>query len=332
MLDLSVTTVSRGLAGYPDVSTATRARIEQEAARIDYRPNQVARRLRSGRSGTVGIVVPAEPGSFDMFFLAMLGAIGPLLSRAGLDLVMMGAPPGEAEMHAYRHLVEHHRVDGLVVARTRRNDARIRFLLDRGVPFVTHGRTEETRAYAHLDIDGEAAFAQATRRLIGFGHRHIGLLNAPEDYMFAHLRAEGWRHALAQAGLPQGPAVHAEPSEENGYVLMRRLTGVAGPAERGAMRHRPHGGGRAARAGFGPVACGARRIRHRLRRSADRDLHRPAADHLGAADRAHGAADGGDAAGAAGRRGRRRPRRRVASRLCRASVGRSGLSRMRTNR
>ena len=228
-LGLSVTTISRGLAGYADVSAATRARIEQEAARIGYRPNQVARRLRSRRSGTVGIVVPAEPGSFDLFFLAMLGAIGPLLSRAGLDLVMMGAPPGEAEMHAYRHLVEHHRVDGLVVARTRRNDARISFLLDRGVPFVTHGRTEETRPYAHLDIDGEAAFAQATRRLIGFGHRHIGLLNAPEDYMFAHLRAEGWRHALAQAGLPQGPALHAEPSEENGYVLMRRLLASPDP-------------------------------------------------------------------------------------------------------
>ena len=197
-LGLSVTTVSRGLAGYADVSAVTRAQIEQEAARIGYR-------LHSGRSGTVGVVVPAEPGSFDLFFLAMLGAIGPLLSRAGLDLVMMGAPPGEAEMHAYRHLVEHHRVDGLVVARTRRNDARVRFLLDRSVPFVTHGRTEETRPYAHLDIDGEAAFTQATRRLIGFGHRHIGLLNAPEDYMFAHLRAEGWRHALAQAGAAAGP-------------------------------------------------------------------------------------------------------------------------------
>ncbi len=222
-LGVSVTTVSRALAGYPDVASATRTRIAAEARRIDYRPNQVARRLRSGRSGTIGLVVPAEPGSFDLFFLALIGAIGPLLARQGLDLVMMGAPAGAAEAAAYRHLVEQHRVDGLIVARTRRHDARIRLLLDRGIPFVTHGRTETARPYAHLDIDGEQAFREATERLLGFGHAQIALLNAPPVYMFARHRAAGWRAALAAAGAAPGPALHAEPTEENGHRLMSAL-------------------------------------------------------------------------------------------------------------
>lgn len=228
-LGLSVTTVSRALAGYSDVAPATRERVQREAARSGYRPNQVARRLRTGRSGTVGIVVPAEQGSFDQFFLAMLGAIGPLLSRAGLDLVMMGAPPGEAEMHAYRQLVEQHRVDGILLARTRRDDPRIRYLIDRGVPFVAHGRSETSGCFAYLDIDGEAAFAEATERLIGFGHSEIGLINASEHYMFAHHRAAGWRRALAAAGLPQGHAVQAEATEENGFRLMKALLASHGP-------------------------------------------------------------------------------------------------------
>lgn len=222
-LGLSVTTVSRALAGYSDVAAATRERVEREAARSGYRPNQVARRLRTGRSGTVGLVVPSEQGTFDQFFLAMLGAIGPLLSHAGLDLVLMGAPPGDAEMHAYRHLVEHHRVDGILLARTRRDDARIRYLLERRVPFVAHGRSEISDAFAYLDLDGDAAFAAAVERLIGFGHSHIGLINAPEQYMFAHHRAAGWRRALAAAGLPQQPVLHAEATEENGHLLMRAL-------------------------------------------------------------------------------------------------------------
>src|SRR5215469_13202801 len=147
-LGLSVTTVSRALAGYPDVAAATRERVQREAARSNYRPNQVARRLRTGRSGTIGIVVPSEQGTFDQFFLAMLAAIGPLLSRAGLDLVLMGAPPVKAEMHAYRHLVEHHRVDGILLARTRRDDPRISYLLEHGVPFIAHGRSETPGSFA----------------------------------------------------------------------------------------------------------------------------------------------------------------------------------------
>ena len=190
-LGLSVTTVSRALAGYSDVAAATRERVQQEADRTGYRPNPVAQRLRVGRRGTVGLVVPAEQGTFDQFFLAMLGAVGPLLSRAGLDLVMMGAPPGEAELHAYRQLVELHRVDGILLARTRRDDARIRYLLDRGVPFVAHGRSETAGVFAYLDLDGEAAFAEATERLVGFGHRDIALINAPEHYMFASASGGG---------------------------------------------------------------------------------------------------------------------------------------------
>ena len=222
-LGLSVTTVSRALAGYSDVATATRERVRREADRIFYRPNQVARRLRSGRSGTIGIVVPAEPGTFDQFFLALLAAVGPLLSRAGLDLVLMGAPPGEAELPAYRHLVEHHRVDGLLLARTRRADARIRYLLDCGVPFVAHGRSETPGSFASLDIDGEAAFAAATQRLIDFGHTRIALINASAHYMFALHRAAGWRDTLAYAGLAATQKLEAEPSEENGFRLMQRL-------------------------------------------------------------------------------------------------------------
>ena len=228
-LGLSVTTVSRALAGYTDVAATTRERVQREAARSGYQANPVARRLRTGRSGTVGIVVPAEQGTFDQFFLAMLGAIGPLLSRAGLDLVLMGAPPGDSELHAYSQLVEQHRVDGIVLARTRRDDARIRYLQERGVPFVAHGRSETRSGFAFLDIDGEAAFAQATQRLIEFGHDNIALINAPGHYTFAHHRAAGWRNTLAAGGLPPGTMLEAEAAEEHGFRLMQQLLALRRP-------------------------------------------------------------------------------------------------------
>jgi LacI family transcriptional regulator len=229
-LGLSVTTVSRALGGFPEVGAATRARVMAEAERIDYRPNQLARRLRHGRSEAVGLVLPAEAGQFDdPFFLHLLAAVGPPLQRAGLDLLVMTARPGAEELRAYRHLIEGRRVDGILLARTRRGDARIRYLLDRGAPFVAHGRCEETRPYAFVDIDGAAACQAATERLIGFGHRCIGMINASPHYMFAHYRERGWRAALVAAGLPPGPIRHAEPSEEVGFTLMHALLGEPAP-------------------------------------------------------------------------------------------------------
>jgi LacI family transcriptional regulator len=230
-LGVSVTTASRALGGFPDVAAETRAKVEAEAARIGYRPNQTARRLRSGRSEAVGVVLPAGPGQFDdPFFLCLLAAMGPKLQEAGLDLLVATGRPGADELRAYRHLVEGRRVDGIVVARTRRHDERIGYLLDSGLPFVAHGRTEERRPYAFLDIDGEAACRAATARLVGFGHRRIGMINAAETYMFAQHRHAGWQAALDQAGLAPGPLLHAEPTEENGFRLMRSmLAGEAPP-------------------------------------------------------------------------------------------------------
>jgi LacI family transcriptional regulator len=218
-LNLSVTTVSRALAGYGDVAAATRARVKAEAARIDYRPNEAARRLRLGRSGAVGVVLPGNPGQFeDPFFLRMLSCIGPLLAAAGLDLLVTTARPGADELRAYRHLVEARKVDGILLARTRRHDERIAYLLDQAMPFVAHGRSSgEARPFAYVDVDGEAVCRAATERLIRFGHRRIGLINASQSYNFSEHREAGWRAALAAAGLPPGPLTYAEPNEENGH-------------------------------------------------------------------------------------------------------------------
>jgi LacI family transcriptional regulator len=223
-LGVSITTASRALGGFNDVAPATRARVLAEADRIGYLPNQAARRLRRGRSEAVGVVLPAAPGQFDdPFFLRMLAAFGPRLDQAGLDLLVTTARPGADETRAYRHLVEGRRVDGILLARTRRHDERISYLLDKGFPFVAHGRSEESRPFAYVDIDGAAACRAATERLIGFGHRHIGLINAPPVYMFAHYREAGWCAALSHAGLEPGPILAAEPTEENGFLSAREL-------------------------------------------------------------------------------------------------------------
>jgi LacI family transcriptional regulator len=229
-LGLSITTVSRALGGYSDVSSATRARVRAEAERIDYHPNESARRLRRGRAGAVGMVLPAAPGDFgDPFFLRLLATVGPRLSQANIDLLVTAAHPGTEEMRAYRQMVEGRKVDGILLARTRRKDDRIAYLLDQKMPFVAHGRSNEARPFAYVDVDGESAFRIATERLIALGHRRIGLINAPQTTMSAHHREAGWHGALWAAQLGPGPVIRAEATEENGFLAGVEMLRTAEP-------------------------------------------------------------------------------------------------------
>jgi LacI family transcriptional regulator len=228
-LGLSVTTVSRALDGYGDVAAATRERVLAEAERTGYQPNRAARALRQGRAGAIGVVLPTPAGHFaDPFFLQLLAAIGPCLAKAGLDLLVMAAPPGPEEIRAYRHLVEGRRIDGVLLARTRVADERVAWLQAHGVPFVTHGRTGAARPHAWVDVDGAAAFGEAVRLLAAHGHRRMALINAPRHYNFARDRAAGWRAALAALGLDDALRREAEPTEANGQSLAAAL--LARPA------------------------------------------------------------------------------------------------------
>jgi len=230
-LGLSPTTVSRALAGYPDVSPSTRQRVLEAAQTLGYQPHRLAQRLRKGRTEAVGVVVPATRGEFtDPFFLELLAGLGEGLAKKGLELLVATSSPGPEELATYRRLVEGRRVDALVVARTRVVDERIRYLLSKGFPFVAHGRSDGLgNAFPYLDMDGTLGFYRATQHLLDLGHRRIAFIGAPQAYNFARYRLEGYLWALRESGLepPAGYILEAEPTEEGGLRATMDLLSLA---------------------------------------------------------------------------------------------------------
>ena len=161
----SVTTVSRALADYDDVSPETREQVRKVAAEMGYSPSSFAQRLQKQRSETIGLVLPTYGPRFsDPFFSEFLAGVGNQAAAMDYDLLVSTRPPGEEELQAYRTAIQGRRVDGFVVVRTRCRDARIKYLCDRGFPFVAFGRVEGECEFPFVDrVGGELteAYRQA---------------------------------------------------------------------------------------------------------------------------------------------------------------------------
>ncbi len=202
LLDLSQTTVSRALNGFPEVSERTRTRVRAAAELHGYRPSAAARRLATGQSGTLGLVFPRERNMLsDLIFTEFLGCCVEQASDLGYDITLAMARGAQTEEAVYRRAVRSARVDAMILSSPLIADPRLGLLRSLNMPFVLHGRTRSSVPYATLDIDNRSAFLQATRFLCDLGHTRIALINGDRRFNFAADRESGYREALTMKGL-----------------------------------------------------------------------------------------------------------------------------------
>src|SRR3954452_23262757 len=109
---VSIATVSRSLRGLPDVATATRDRVLAAAQELDYVASPFAARLASGRSSTLGVVVPFVNR---WFFSEVLGSVESVLSNANYDLLLHNLGDSEGRARFFSILPVRKRVDAVLV-------------------------------------------------------------------------------------------------------------------------------------------------------------------------------------------------------------------------
>ena len=233
LLQLSQTTVSRALNGYPEVGEATRLRVQQAAREHNYAPSTRARSLATGRSMQIGHVIPVstQHEMVNPVFGDFIAGAGETYSAAGYEMTL-SLVPDAAEESAYRTLHARQSVDGIVVHGPRMADSRIALLSSLGLPFVVHGRASDvTLPYSWLDVNNHRAFQRATEFLCDLGHRRIGLINGIETLDFAHRRRAGYEAALAARGMVADPRLmqSGEMTEINGHAATRAMLSLDTP-------------------------------------------------------------------------------------------------------
>jgi LacI family transcriptional regulator len=196
---VSQATAARALAGYGYVSDAARRRVRQAAITIGYRPNAVARSLVSGATRTIGVVV----GDIENpFFAGAARGIADVLERDGYTLLLANS---DEDLGRERRAVEalHDRqVDGLAVVPSSGDDgAHLAAILREGRPVVLLDRPIAGLGADAVLVDNGAGAERAVSHLAGLGHTRIGLVGDSPGIASTRERIDGYRAALAAAGL-----------------------------------------------------------------------------------------------------------------------------------
>ncbi|MGH1414405.1 MAG: LacI family transcriptional regulator [Pelagimonas sp.] len=177
---LAVPTVSRALSGAEDIGQNTRERVRKVADEIGYVPNRAGLRLRTGRTFVLTLVLHTEADVMNLTARLINGAASALRStRYHLNITPYF--PGEDPMRPIRHIVETHAADAIIMNQTQPDDPRVRYLLDKGFPFATHGRSNWSEQHAYYDFDNYTYGQLAVKRLAGLGRKSIRVVAPPMD-------------------------------------------------------------------------------------------------------------------------------------------------------
>jgi DNA-binding LacI/PurR family transcriptional regulator len=227
---VSIATVSYVLNDSGAVSEATRQRVLAVAERLGYRASAIAKGLRARESRMIGYSWrPLPPDQLNPILEKFLHSMAEAAARHDYHVLAFPPPNPASEIDVYRDMAGRDRVDGFILSDTNRDDQRIRYLADAGVPFVAFGRANPDWDFCWVDVDGADGLDQAVTHLLDLGHRRIGCLAWPEDSLTGSYRMEGYRRGLARADISIDPAwiLRAENNYEDAYRCTQVWLGAA---------------------------------------------------------------------------------------------------------
>jgi len=211
------------------VSEETASRVLAAAAELGYRPNAVARSLRTRRSHTVGVLIPDLNNPL---FPPIVRGLADRLETYGY-VALIGNTDGDdaRERRVFEQMRARH-VDGYVLATAHLRNPLLDDAVRAGVPVVLMNRIAADNSFPSVTVDNERGVELAVRHLVTLGHREIAYLAGPQDVSTGLARYRGFQSAMAGAGLdvpPERVAFAGAFSIEEGHRCAREiLTSAAG--------------------------------------------------------------------------------------------------------
>jgi LacI family transcriptional regulator len=225
---VSPTTVSHVVNATRFVSHEIRTRVLEAMTELGYHPNAVARSLRRGRTHTLGLILP---DSANPYFAELGRGIEATAFGRDYSVVLCNTEGDQRRERVYLDLLAKRQVDGLLYVPAGDHADVLRDLLRRSLPVVL---VDRDLANAPVDVvltDKRSGACLATRHLIALGHRRVGCIGGPSSLAVSGQRLQGYRDALAEAGLPvdEGLVLRGDYHPQSGWAAARSLLAMPDP-------------------------------------------------------------------------------------------------------
>ena len=220
---VSIATVSRVINGRPDVSPQTREVVLRVVREHGFSTNRNARALSGGRTGLVGVTLPILEAAY---FAVIVSGTAEALYEHDMRIVLCPTlHQHEREVTLLDRLM-HGTTDGAVLMLPEESNAELRALQETGYPFVVvDPRVQLDQGIPAVSASNASGARAGVEHLLSLGHRRIGAILGPRDWMATTERLNGYRSALAAAGVLAAPdlVVESDFSIESGEAAAASL-------------------------------------------------------------------------------------------------------------
>lgn len=215
---VSTASVTRFLAGQPVRAAES---IRKAIADLDYAPSAVARSLKTGRHGSIGVVVPDITNPF---FARVVRGIEAEARTRGYEVILANSDESAEQEDSLVHALMQ-RIDGLIIAPIMEEDRSILRLSQTSVPVVLVDRDVTTADFDRVLVDNVSGIAQAIDHLVALGHTDIAFISGPLSSTPGRARHASYLQSIDEHGLEYRPeyVVLSDFRESGGYDSMREL-------------------------------------------------------------------------------------------------------------
>jgi LacI family transcriptional regulator len=184
------------------VNEATASRVLKVAESLGYRPNPIARSLKTARSGTVGLVIPDLTNPL---FPPIVRGIEDVLGPAGYNAWIVNTDNDPDREQSQVDALRSRHVEGLIVATARLQHPLLERLHSDGVRMVLINRRLASGEIPSVTADDARGIATSVEHVVSLGHRRIAHLAGPQNASTGLVRQQAFRQAVRDQGLPEDP-------------------------------------------------------------------------------------------------------------------------------
>ena len=214
------------------ISKEVAEKIRQTAHKLNYRPNQIAKSLKTNKTFTIGLIVAdiANP-----FFSTLARIIEDEAEKANYT-VIFGSSDEKAErsQKLLEVMIDRH-VDGIIIAPAEDTESQIRSLKKRGIPFVLIDRCFPGIKAAYVGVNNFEAAYEATMHLVRGGRKRIGMIGFQTTIRTLHDRKKGFCKALEESGVKllanDIQEVSVDATKEEVQAAIQRLLALPKPID-----------------------------------------------------------------------------------------------------